>query len=34
MLDAYYKYRGWDQNGRPTAETLSRLGMDWLIDKM
>ncbi|MHA1994872.1 MAG: aldehyde ferredoxin oxidoreductase family protein [Candidatus Hodarchaeales archaeon] len=34
MLDAYYKYRGWDHDGRPTAETLTRLGMDWLIDKM
>ncbi|MHA1977766.1 MAG: aldehyde ferredoxin oxidoreductase family protein [Candidatus Hodarchaeales archaeon] len=34
MLTAYYKYRGWDQDGRPTAETLTRLGMGWLVDKM
>ncbi|MHA2173238.1 MAG: aldehyde ferredoxin oxidoreductase family protein [Candidatus Hodarchaeales archaeon] len=33
MLDAYYQYRGWDQDGRPTDETLTRLGLDWLIDK-
>jgi aldehyde:ferredoxin oxidoreductase len=34
MLDAYYQYRGWDKNGRPTSETLTRLGLDWIIDKM
>jgi aldehyde:ferredoxin oxidoreductase len=27
MLDAYYQVRGWDANGRPTPETLTRLGL-------
>lgn len=27
MLDAYYKCRGWDQNGIPKPETLDRLGL-------
>lgn len=27
MLDAYYQVRGWDANGRPTPETLARLGL-------
>ncbi len=34
MLDAYYQYRGWDDNGKPTAETLTKLELNWLIDKM
>jgi aldehyde:ferredoxin oxidoreductase len=30
MLDRYYRLRGWDENGSPTAETLQRLGLeDW-----
>jgi aldehyde:ferredoxin oxidoreductase len=32
LLDAYYKYRGWDEQGRPTIEKLQELGLDWLID--
>ncbi len=27
MLDEYYAFRGWDDDGVPTAETLDRLGM-------
>ncbi|MBI4790740.1 MAG: aldehyde ferredoxin oxidoreductase family protein [Chloroflexi bacterium] len=27
MLDRYYRLRGWDRDGRPTAETLARLGL-------
>jgi len=27
MLDRYYKLRGWDENGIPTAETLKSLGI-------
>ena len=27
MLDRYYRLRGWDLNGRPTRETLERLGL-------
>ena len=28
MLDAYYKIRGWDENGRPSREKLAELGLD------
>ena len=28
MLDRYYMLRGWDANGRPTLETLRRLGLE------
>lgn len=34
LLDAYYGYRGWDINGKPTPEKLTELGLDWLIDKI
>ena len=27
MLDDYYKLRGWDENGIPTADTLEELGL-------
>lgn len=27
MLSDYYKFRGWDELGRPTVETLSKLGL-------
>ncbi len=27
QLQDYYKYRGWDEEGRPTEETLARLGL-------
>ncbi len=27
MLDRYYDLRGWDQNGKPTQETLQRLDL-------
>jgi aldehyde:ferredoxin oxidoreductase len=26
-LDGYYKLRGWDSDGKPTAETLKELGL-------
>ncbi|MHA2461386.1 MAG: aldehyde ferredoxin oxidoreductase C-terminal domain-containing protein [Candidatus Thorarchaeota archaeon] len=32
LLDAYYNYRGWDEQGRPTIEKLEELGLEWLID--
>ncbi len=32
LLDAYYKYRGWDEQGRPTKEKLRELDLEWLID--
>jgi aldehyde:ferredoxin oxidoreductase len=28
MLDEYYEIHGWDMDGKPTAETLKRLGLD------
>src|SRR5512136_818411 len=28
LLDAYYKFKGWNQDGIPTKETLHALGMD------
>jgi aldehyde:ferredoxin oxidoreductase len=31
LLDAYYKFRGWDKNGKPTPEKLKELGLDWII---
>ena len=34
MLNAYYHYRGWDKNGRPTIETLDRLGLSWINTRM
>jgi aldehyde:ferredoxin oxidoreductase len=34
MLNAYYQYRGWDTDGRPTTETLDRLGLSWINAKM
>jgi aldehyde:ferredoxin oxidoreductase len=27
MLDEYYRHHGWDSDGRPTPETLTRLGL-------
>jgi aldehyde:ferredoxin oxidoreductase len=27
MLPKYYQARGWDSEGRPTAETKKRLGL-------
>ena len=27
MLPEYYEYRGWDQDGIPTTQTLQRLGL-------
>jgi aldehyde:ferredoxin oxidoreductase len=31
LLDEYYRLRGWDANGIPTAETLRRLGLPEVI---
>jgi aldehyde:ferredoxin oxidoreductase len=28
MIDEYYQYHGWDENGVPTLETLKRLEID------
>lgn len=34
MLDDYYERRGWDREGRPTRETLVRLGMKDVADSI
>ena len=33
LLDGYYAARGWDERGRPTEETLDRLGLSDLEDR-
>jgi benzoyl-CoA reductase subunit BamB len=30
LLDAYYKFKGWDNQGIPTKESLHELGMDYI----
>jgi len=30
LLDAYYKYKGWNNNGIPTKEMLDELGLDYV----
>jgi aldehyde:ferredoxin oxidoreductase len=30
LLDAYYKYRGWDNQGRPTKRKLQELDLEWI----
>jgi aldehyde:ferredoxin oxidoreductase len=32
ILDSYYEFRGWDNDGKPTKEKLTELGLEWLID--
>ena len=34
LLDAYYQYRGWDDQGRPTLNTLQRLRLEDLALKI
>lgn len=34
MLDEYYSFRGWDEEGRPTEETLERLDLDSFADRI
>ncbi|MCJ0619190.1 aldehyde ferredoxin oxidoreductase, partial [Haloarcula hispanica] len=33
MLDEYYSQRGWDADGRPTPETIERLGLTDAVDQ-
>jgi aldehyde:ferredoxin oxidoreductase len=28
MLEDYYAFRGWNENGHPSEETLEKLGID------
>jgi benzoyl-CoA reductase subunit BamB len=32
LLDAYYKFKGWNNDGIPTKETLHALGMDYISE--
>ncbi|MFC2069645.1 aldehyde ferredoxin oxidoreductase N-terminal domain-containing protein [Chloroflexota bacterium] len=32
LLDDYYVYRGWNDNGIPTRETLDKLGLDFISE--
>jgi benzoyl-CoA reductase subunit BamB len=32
LLDAYYKFKGWNNDGIPTKETLHELGMDYVAE--
>ncbi|QLK26313.2 hypothetical protein HYG81_01425 [Natrinema zhouii] len=32
LLERYYRYRGWDSEGRPTRETLRRLDLEAAVD--
>ncbi len=32
LMDEYYKYRGWNNDGIPTEETLKRLGLDYVYE--
>ncbi|KXH74120.1 MAG: hypothetical protein AM326_10110 [Candidatus Thorarchaeota archaeon SMTZ-45] len=34
MLESYYEFRGWDQDGKPTKEKLTELGLDWAISQI
>ena len=34
LLDAYYRARGWDQNGIPTEATLKRVGLQDVVASM
>ncbi|NPA25792.1 MAG: aldehyde dehydrogenase [Deltaproteobacteria bacterium] len=32
LLDTYYKFKGWNKDGIPTAETLKSLGLDYVCE--
>jgi benzoyl-CoA reductase subunit BamB len=34
LLDAYYKFKGWNNDGIPTKETLHELGMDYVAEDL
>jgi aldehyde:ferredoxin oxidoreductase len=34
LLDEYYRLRGWDSRGIPTASTLSALGLDDIAEEL
>lgn len=34
LLDAYYKFKGWNEQGIPTKESLHELGMDYISEDL
>ena len=32
LLDAYYEFKGWNNDGIPTKETLDELGLDYVSE--
>ncbi len=34
LLDAYYKFKGWNEQGIPTKESLHELGMDYVSEDL
>jgi benzoyl-CoA reductase subunit BamB len=34
LLDAYYKYKGWNKDGIPTKETLHELDLDYIAEDL
>jgi len=34
LLDAYYKFKGWDNQGIPTKESLHELGLDYVAEDL
>ena len=34
LLDAYYQFKGWNQDGIPTKETLDKLGLGYVSDDL
>jgi hypothetical protein len=32
LLDEYYKFKGWNNDGVPTRETLHELGLDYVYE--
>ena len=34
LLDAYYKFKGWDQQGIPTKKTLEELGLGYVAEDL
>ncbi len=33
LLDTYYKFKGWNEDGIPTKETLDELGLDYVAEE-
>ena len=32
LMDTYYRFRGWNREGIPTAESLRELGLDYVLE--